>query len=72
MQTSSKYDVPQSVFDSPLATRIAKKGHKEACEELARTPAHMLDESNPNHPKHSEIFGYAEKTLLSMQYKRVA
>lgn len=66
-----KRTVPQSVFDSPEARRIAKIAHREACEDLARTPRHLLDPGNPNHPDNftPRIFGYAEADLLAKQYR---
>ena len=49
--TLKKRDVPQSVFDSPQALAMARKATKEATDELNRTPRHLLDEGNPNHPR---------------------
>lgn len=64
----AKIDVPQSVFDSPDAMRIAREGHRLACEDLARTPPHKLDIGNPNHPTHSGIFGYETSEFMRKQY----
>lgn len=64
-----KRTIPQAVFDSPAALRIAAQGHKQACDELARMPRHMLDEGNPNHPRYDQIFGYDRDVLLAMQYR---
>lgn len=65
-----KRTVPQAVFDSPQAQRAAKRGHEEACQELARTPRHLLDEGNPNHPNYDlHIFGEHHESFLARQYK---
>lgn len=65
-----KRTVSQSVFNSPDARRIAKIAHREACDELARTPRHMLDTGNPNHPNYDDrIFGYTVPDLLAKQYR---
>lgn len=65
-----KRTVPQSVFDSPDAIRIAKQAHKEACEELNRTPRHLLDEGNPNHPRYDlHLFGEHREAFMARQYK---
>ncbi len=62
--------VPQAVFDSPQAIRAAKQGHREACEELARTPRHLLDEGNPNHPRYDlHLFGEHHETFMARQHK---
>ena len=58
------------LFDSPEAFRIAKKGHEAACRELDRTPRHLLDEGNPNHPMYdNKIFGYDAKEFMARQYR---
>ncbi len=41
---------------------------RESREELARTPVHLLDTGNPNHPIHDGIFGYATADLLAKQF----
>lgn len=65
-----KRTVPQSVFESPEARRIAKEAHRLACEDLARTPRHLLDPGNPNHPDYDDrIFGYTVPDLLAKQYR---
>ena len=65
-----KRTVPQAVFDSPQALRAAKRGHEEACRELANTPRRMLDEGNPNHPMYDlHIFGEHHETFLRRQHK---
>ena len=65
-----KRDLPLSVFYSKAALRIAKEAHKQACDELDRTPRHKLDPSNPNHPDwDNNLFGYDEKEFLSKQYR---
>jgi len=65
-----KRTVPQAVFDSPQAIRVAKQGHREACEELARTPRHLLDEGNPNHPRYDlHLFGEHHETFMARQHK---
>ena len=65
-----KRTVPQSVFDSPEALRAAREGHRLACQDLARTPRHMLDPGNPNHPDYDHrIFGYTVPDLLAKQYR---
>lgn len=66
-----KRTVPQSVFDSPEAIRCAKLGHLEACNVLERTPRHMLDEGNPNHPMYDNtLFGHNEQDFMAKQYRR--
>lgn len=66
----NKKTVPQSVFDSPEACRIAREGHKQACEELAKVPRHLLDDGNPNHPRYDlHIFGEHHGSFLARQYK---
>lgn len=66
-----KRSVPQAVFDSPEALRVAKAGHREACQQLALTPRHLLDPSNPNHPDNFTVrlFGHEESQLLAKQYR---
>lgn len=64
-----KRTVQQSVFDSKEAKQIAKIGHRLACEELARTPRHLLDVSNPNHPSHDlHLFGEHVDSFIARQY----
>ena len=65
----AKVTVPQSVFDSKLALQIAKIATKQATEELNRTPRHLLDEGNPNHPMYDAIFGYDREVFMAKQYK---
>lgn len=67
---TTKRTVPQAVFDTPEALRVAREGHRQACEELARTPRHMLDPANPNHPSHDQLFGYDREVFMAKQYKR--
>jgi hypothetical protein len=65
-----KRTVPQAVFDSKEARRVARQGHLEACRELNRTPRHLLDEGNPNHPNYDlKLFGYDANEFLSKQYR---
>ena len=65
-----KKTVPQSVFDSPEAIKVAKCGHAEACAELDRTPRHLLGEGNPNHPMYDlHIFGEHHEKFMKRQYK---
>ncbi len=66
--TITKRTVPQAVFDSEDALRVARAGHEAACNELANTPAHMLDVGNPNHPIYDGIFGYDRDEFLARQY----
>lgn len=66
-----KHTVPQSVFDSRDAIRIARQATKEATDELNRTPVHMLDVGNPNHPIHSGLFGFATDVFLAKQHKAI-
>jgi hypothetical protein len=62
--------VPQAVFDSKEALKAARAGHRQACEDLARTPRHLLDEGNPNHPRYDRtLFGYDEREFLAKQYR---
>ena len=66
----SKRTVPQAVFDSPEAKRIAAAGHAQACAELARTPRHLLGEGNPNHPRYDlHLFGYHVDEFMAKQHK---
>lgn len=61
--------VPQAVFDSPQALKVAKEGHRLACEQLARTPRHLLDEGNPNHPRYDlHLFGEHHETFMARQH----
>lgn len=63
--------VPQAVFDSPQARKVAREGHRLACEELARTPRHLLDEGNPNHPRYDlHLFGEHHETFMSRQHRQ--
>lgn len=65
-----KRTVPQAVFDSPEALRIAKQGHAEACRKLDATPRHLLGEGNPNHPMYDlHLFGEHHETFMNRQYK---
>lgn len=64
-----KRTVPQSVFDSKTALRIAKTATKEAVEQLENTPRHMLDEGNPNHPMYDQLFGYDRDEFMAKQYR---
>ena len=64
-----KQTVPWAVFDSKIALQIAKLSHKQACEELAKTPRHMLSEGNPNHPRYDQLFGYDRDEFMAKQYK---
>lgn len=62
--------VPQAVFDSPEARRAARAGHREACQQLDRTPRHLLDEGNPNHPRYDlQLFGQSATTFMARQYR---
>jgi hypothetical protein len=70
MKISERRTVPQAVFDSREALRAAREGHRQACEELARTPCHLLGEGNPNHPRYDwTLFGYDEREFLAKQYQ---
>lgn len=64
----NKRTVPQSVFDSKSALRIAREATNAATEELNNTPRHLLDEGNPNHPMYDQIFGY-DQIFMAKQYK---
>lgn len=64
-----KRTVPWAVFNSRDALRFAKIAHKQACEELDKTPRRMLDEGNPNHPMYDQIFGYDREEFVAKQYK---
>lgn len=65
-----KRTVPQAVFDSPEALRIARSATREATEELNRTPRHLLDPGNPNHPDYDmKLFGYDANEFLKKQYR---
>ena len=65
----TKRTVPQSVFDSPEALRIARQGHLQACAELARKHPSELDPGNPNHPSHDGLFGYDRGAFMARQYR---
>jgi hypothetical protein len=65
-----KRTVPQSVFDSTDALRIARQGHLQACRDLDRTPRHLLNTGNPNHPDYDlKLFGYDATVFLAKQYR---
>jgi len=64
-----KRTVAQAVFDSKEARLVATLGHKQACEDLDKTPRHMLDEGNPNHPMYDQLFGYDREEFMAKQYK---
>lgn len=65
-----KRTVPQSIFESKEALKIARQAHIEACRELDNTPRHLLDEGNPNHPMYdNKLFGYGVEEFLKKQYK---
>jgi hypothetical protein len=69
----NKRSVQQAVFESKDAIRIAKAGHKLACDELNATPRHLLSEGNPNHPMYDQkIFGYDADEFMSRQFKSAA
>jgi hypothetical protein len=58
------------VFDNPQAFRIARKAVDESIAELNRTPRHLLDPGNPNHPSYdNKIFGYDARQFMARQYK---
>jgi hypothetical protein len=65
----NKRTVHQSVFDSKEARRVQAAGHKQAVEELERTPRHLLDDGNPNHPMYDQLFGYDREEFMAKQYK---
>lgn len=76
-----KFTVPQSVFDSKLAMKIAKEGHRQAVNLLeAEHKRGIFDEGDPNHPKYNNginyatrlpvsLFGYGTQEFLMKQYK---
>ena len=70
MMMMKKRTVPQAVFDSKDALRVAAEATAEARRELEKTPASMLDIGNPNHPIYDVIFGYDKDVFMSLQYKR--
>ena len=65
----NKISVPQTVFDSKIALRIAREATKQATDQLNNTPRHLLDEGNPNHPMYDTIFGYERDVFMAKQYK---
>ena len=69
MTKQIKRTVPQAVFDSKEAIRIARNGHLLACRDLDRTPRHLLGEGNPNNPKYEQLFGYDCDVFLAKQYR---
>jgi hypothetical protein len=67
---TNKRTVPQAAFDSAEALRVARAGHNQACEALDRTPRHMLDEGNPNHPRYDlQLFGQPADQFMARQYR---
>lgn len=52
--------------------KLVRAGHLRACEELDRTPRHMLDEGNPNHPMYDRLFGYDREDFMAKQYRPAA
>lgn len=76
-----KRTVPQSVFDSPEAKRIAKRAMREADEELrAKHLRGEFDEGDPNHPKFNnginyatglpaQLFGHDTKEFMAKQHR---
>ena len=66
-----KRDIPQAVFESKDAMRIAKIATKQAEDELNDTPRHLLNRGNPNHPDNFDVqlFGYNTNEFLAKQYK---
>lgn len=69
MTDEIKRTVPQSVFETKSALNAARLGHEDACKELEKTPSHMLDMGNPNHPLNDGIFGWDTEEFLDKQYK---
>jgi len=68
-----KRTVHQAVFDSADALRIARQATREATAALDRTPRHLLDQSNPNHPDYDlHLFGVPAAEFMARQYKPAA
>ena len=64
-----KCTVPQSVFDA-FPKHLVRAAMRQAEEELARIPRHLLDEGNPNHPRYDlHLFGEHVDTFMARQYK---
>lgn len=64
-----KRTVPQAVFDA-FPKNLARAAMRQAEEELARIPRHLLDEGNPNHPQYDlHLFGEHADTFMARQYK---
>ena len=68
-QSKIKRSVPQAVFESKEALKVAREAHKQACDRLNATPRSMLDTGNPNHPINDGIFGYDREDFMARQYK---
>lgn len=67
----NKKSVPEAVFASSEARRLTREGHKQACEELEKTPREMLDEGNPNHPRYDlHLFGEHHTAFMARQHKQ--
>ena len=65
-----KRSIPESVFANFEKTKQYKQAYIEACRELDKTPRHLLDEGNPNHPNYdNKLFGYDVEDFLAKQYK---
>lgn len=60
-----------SIYDSKEARKAQKAGHADACRDLdAKFAAGgPFDLGDPNHPMHTELFGYTEAELLAKQYR---
>ena len=64
-----KRTVPQAVFDA-FPKNLARAAMRQAEEELARIPRHLLDEGNPNHPRYDpHLFGEHVDAFMTRQYK---
>ena len=64
-----KRTVPQAVFDA-FPKNLAHAAMRQAEEELARIPRHLLGEGNPNHPRYDlHLFGEHVDTFMARQYK---
>lgn len=74
---TQKRTVPQAVFDSPEALRLARRAVEESQREMdeAWRRGDPVGEGDPNHPKYNggvdprKLFGRPVQAHLDLQYK---
>jgi hypothetical protein len=62
----------RTVYRDKAMQRAEADGHRLACEDLAKTPRHMLGTGNPNHPDNDPkptLFGYDVSEFMARQHK---